>query len=358
MNPIAKDILMHYGVKRRSGRYPWGSGENPFQRSGDFLSRVEELQKNGLNEKDIAEAIGLSTTDLRMQIRVAKHERRALEADRARSLRDDGLSLNEIAKEMGYANDSSIRSLLNENTAANKNRAKVTSDILKKELDKKGILDVGAGVEKELGVSQQTLKEALFILETEGYKHFGVGMPQVTNPGKQTNLELIAKSDKEVNELQRSVYEKPDLVKSVGDYHSTDGGSTYTKLEYPSSIDSKRVSIRYGDQGGLDKDGVIEIRRGVVDLDLGNSHYAQVRILVDGTHYLKGMAMYSNDIPDGADIVFNTNKKSGTPKEKVMKAIKDDPDNPFGAAIKAGGQSKYVGSDGKEHLSAINILNQ
>lgn len=358
MNPIAEDILMHYGVKRRSGRYPWGSGENPFQRSGDFLSRVEELQKNGLNEKDIAEAIGLSTTDLRMQIRVAKHERRALEADRAKSLRDDGLSLNEIAKEMGYANDSSIRSLLNENTAANKNRAKVTSDILKKELDKKGILDVGAGVEKELGVSQQTLKEALFILETEGYKHFGVGMPQVTNPGKQTNLELIAKSDKEVNELQRSVYEKPDLVKSVGDYHSTDGGSTYTKLEYPSSIDSKRVSIRYGDQGGLDKDGVIEIRRGVADLDLGNSHYAQVRILVDGTHYLKGMAMYSNDIPDGADIVFNTNKKSGTPKEKVMKDIKDDPDNPFGAAIKAGGQSKYVGSDGKEHLSAINKLKE
>lgn len=358
MNPIAEDILMHYGVKKRSGRYPWGSGENPYQHSGDFLSRVESLQKEGLSEKDIADAIGLSTTDLRMQVRVAKHERRALEADRARSLREDGLSLNEIAKEMGYANDSSIRSLLNENTAVNKNRAKVTADILKKELEKKGILDVGAGVEKELGVSQQTLKEALFILETEGYKHFGVGMPQVTNPGKQTNLELIAKSDKETNELQRSIYEQPDLVKSVGEYHSTDGGATYTKLEYPASIDSKRVSIRYGDQGGLDKDGVIEIRRGVADLDLGNSHYAQVRILVDGTHYLKGMAMYSNDIPDGADIVFNTNKKSGTPKEKVMKAIKDDPDNPFGAAIKAGGQSKYIGKDGKEHLSAINKLKE
>jgi hypothetical protein len=33
-----------------------------------------------------------------MQVRVAKHERRALEADRARSLHDDGLSLNEIAE--------------------------------------------------------------------------------------------------------------------------------------------------------------------------------------------------------------------------------------------------------------------
>ena len=139
MAPIAEkpslDELMHYGVKRRSGRYPWGSGENPFQRSGDFLSRVNELKSQGLSEREICEALGMKSTDYRMQVRVANHERRALEADRARSLREDGLSLNEIAREMGYANDSSIRSLLNENTAAQKNRARATADILKKELD-------------------------------------------------------------------------------------------------------------------------------------------------------------------------------------------------------------------------------
>lgn len=358
MNHIAEDILMHYGVKKRSGRYPWGSGDNPYQHSGDFLSRVNELKKQGLSEKQICETLHMTTTDYRMQVRVANHERRALEADRARSLREDGLSLNEIAEKMGYANDSSIRSLLNENTAANKNQARVTADRLKNELEEKGFLDVGAGVEKELGVSQNTLKEALFILETEGYKHFGVGMPQVTNRGKQTNMEIIAKSDKEVNELQRDIYNKPDLIKSVGDYYSTDGGKTFNKVEYPASIDSKRVQIRYGDEGGSSKDGVIELRRGVEDLSLGNSHYAQVRILVDGTHYLKGMAMYSDDIPDGVDIVFNTNKKSGTPKEKVMKSIKEDPDNPFGATIKANGQSKYTGKDGKEHLSAINKIKE
>lgn len=358
MKPVAENSLMHYGVKKRSGRYPWGSGDNPYQHSGDFLSRVDELKKQGLSEKEIATAIGLSTTDLRMQVRVAKHERRSLEADRARSLREDGLSLNEIAKKMGYANDSSIRSLLDENTAANKNRAKATAEILKKELEEKGILDVGAGVERELGVSQNTLKEALFILETEGYVHTGVGMPQVTNKGQQTTLEVIAKTDKDAKELQRDIYNDFDIVKSVGDYHSTDSGLTYNKLEYPSSINSDRVKIRYGDEGGINKDGVIEIRRGVEDLDLGNSHYAQVRILVDGTHYLKGMAMYSDDMPEGADIVFNTNKKSGTPKEKVMKEIKNDPDNPFGASIKANGQSKYIGKDGKEHLSAINKLKE
>lgn len=358
MNHIAEDILMHYGVKRRSGRYPWGSGDNPYQHSGDFLSRVNELKGQGLSEKQICEALHMTTTDYRMQVRVANHERRALEADRARSLREDGLSLNQIAEKMGYANDSSIRSLLNENTAASKNAARATAEKLKQELEEKGVLDVGAGVERELGVSQNTLKEALFILETEGYKHFGVGMPQVTNRGKQTNMELIAKSDKEINELQRDIYNKPDLIKSVGDYYSTDGGKTFNKVEYPASIDSNRVHVRYGDEGGSAKDGVIEIRRGVEDLDLGNSHYAQVRILVDGTHYLKGMAMYSDDMPDGADIVFNTNKKSGTPKDSVMKSIKEDPDNPFGATIKANGQSKYIGKDGKEHLSAINKIKE
>lgn len=354
MNPVAEDILMHYGIKRRSGRYPWGSGEQPYQHSGDFLSRVQELQKQGLTEKQIAEGMGLSTTDLRMQMRVAKHERRALEADRARSLREDGLSLNEIAEKMGYANDSSIRSLLNENTAASKNRAKETAEILKKELEEKGMLDVGAGVERELGVSQNTLKEALFIMETEGYNVYGVGIPQVTNPGKQTNTPVLTKPDV----AYRDVYQNMGNIQSVGNYHSTDGGKTYSRLEYPTSIDSKRVKIKYGDEGGTDKDGVIEIRRGVEDLNLGNSHYAQVRILVDGTHYLKGMAMYSDDIPDGVDIVFNTNKKSTTPKMDVMKSIKDDPSNPFGATIKANGQSKYIGKDGKEHLSAINKIKE
>lgn len=361
MNYVAKEIeeaLMHYGVKRRSGRYPWGSGKEPYQHSGDLLSRVEELQKQGFTEKDISETIGLSTTDLRMQLRVAKHERRQLQADRARSLREDGKSLNEIAYLMGFENDSSVRALLNENTAAKKNRARATADILKKELEEKGIIDVGAGAELELGCSQSTLKEALFILETEGYKHFGVGMPQVTNAGKQTTLELIAKSDKDVRELQKDIYEDFSLVKSVENYHSTDSGLSYEKKEYPSSISSDRVDIRYGDQGGKDKDGVIEIRRGVADLNLGNSHYAQVRILVDGTHYLKGMAMYSDDIPDGKDIVFNTNKLSDTPKEKVMKGIKDDPSNPFGASIKAGGQSWYIDANGQKRLSAINKLKE
>ena len=354
MDLVEEDILMHYGVKRRSGRYPWGSGDNPYQHGGDFLARVEELQRLGKTEKQIADELHLSTTDLRMQVRVAKHERRALQADRARSLREDGKTLDEIASILGYANDSSVRALLNENTAANKNKAQATAEILKKELAEKGAIDVGTGVERQLGVSTGVLQEALFILETEGYNRYGVGVPQVNDPNKRTITPVIS-----VPEIdQREVYQNLDLVKSVGDYHSTDGGESWDKREYPASIDSSRVKILYGDEGGTLKDGVIEIRRGVADLDLGDSHYAQVRILVDGTHYLKGMAMYSDDMPDGADIVFNTNKHTGTPKMDVLKKIQDDPDNPFGALIKANGQSHYIDADGNEKLSAINKLKE
>lgn len=354
MNPIAEDILMHYGVKRRSGRYPWGSGEHPFQDSGDFLSRVNELKAQNMSEKEIADALGMSTTSLRTQLRVANHQRRALEADRARSLREEGKSLNEIAQIMGYKNDSSIRSLLNENTANNKNKAAETAEILKREIEEKGMLDVGAGVERELGVSRNTLDEALFILQTEGYNTYGVGIPNVTQKGKQTNTPVLTKPGTEY----KDAYADFSNIKSVGDYYSEDGGNTFKRVQYPQSIDGKRVAIRYGDEGGSDMDGVLQIRRGVEDLDLGNSHYAQVRILVDGTHYLKGMAIYADDLPDGVDIMFNTNKKSGTPKESVMKSIKDDPTNPFGATIKADGQSYYTGKDGKQHLSAINKIKE
>ncbi len=348
------DILMHYGVKRRSGRYPWGSGDNPFQHGGDFLSRVEELQSQGKSEKEIAEELKMSTTDLRMQVRVAKHERRMVLADRAKSLREEGKTLDEIAKIMGYNNDSSVRALLNENTATNKNKARQTAERLKQELAEKGALDVGTGAERELGVSSGVLQEALFILETEGYNRFGVGVPQVNNPKNRTITPIISVPDID----QRQVYQDLSLVKSVGEYHSTDGGESWDKREYPASISSERVKIRYAEEGGLAKDGVIELRRGVPDLDLGASHYAQVRIMVDGTYYLKGMAMYSEDMPDGVDIVFNTNKRSGTPKLDVLKKIQNDPDNPFGAFIKAGGQSHYIDEDGTEKLSAINKLKE
>ena len=359
MNEIAEDILVHYGVKRRSGRYPYGSGEDPYQHTGDFVSRYQELKKTGISETDLAKALGFeTTTDLRSAYRQANNERKRLLADRARSLKDDGLGYSQIGRELGV-NESTVRSWLNENREVNQRRAVKTAERLKEEIKEKGCIDVGAGVERELGVSAGKLSEALDILKSEGYVVEGIGVPQVGNTKNRTTIKVV--HDPSIT--TRELYQDYSKIKSVGNYYSTDGGERWYKREYPASIDSSRVKIKYGDEGpkgntGADKDGVIEIRRGVADLDLGNSHYAQVRILVDGSHYLKGMAMYSDDIPDGVDIVFNTNKKTGTPKMDVLKPIQDDKDNPFGAYIKAEGQYHYTGKDGKEHLGAINKLKE
>ena len=350
------DDVLHYGTPRHSGRYPWGSGKDPYQHSADFLSRVNDLKKSGMSEKEIADAIGLTTTELRVQKSLAKDEQRTLLVDRARSLKEDGLTPTEIGRKMGGIPESTVRSLLNVESEARMNAAKKTAEFLKKQVDKKGMIDVGVGVERELGISKEKLKEALYILEREGYNTYGGGIPQVNNPGKQTNVQVLCPPGTEHKEIYNY-----DKVKTVTDYISYDGGDTFKKaFEYPASMDSKRLQVRYAEDGGIHKDGVIELRRGVKDLDLGNSHYAQVRIMVDGTHYLKGMAIYSDNMPDGVDVIFNTNKKRGTPvcgpkDNTVLKNIKKDPENPFGSLLKEhGGQSYYIDKDGKEKLSLIN----
>lgn len=360
--PSNESVLEHYGTKRHSGRYPWGSGKTPYQHSGDFLSRVNELKKNGLSEKNILETINngmpdeykMGLTEFRIALQKAGHDRKALEYDQIRALKDDGLGWKAIGDKLGMS-ESSVRSKYNNGIGEKVSQAEKIAETLKKEVDKKGMIDISEGANQVLGVSESKLDEAAYILEAEyGYKRYGVGIRQPTNVRQQTNITVLAKPEYD----QKYAYQHQDQIDSLGDYHSDDGGDTFTKLQRPASLDSSRVAIRYGDEGGLDKDGVIEIRRGVPDLDLGKSHYAQVRILVDGDHYLKGMAVYSDDLPDGVDIMFNTNKPSGTPKMKVLKEAKADPDNPFGAAIKANGQSTYIGADGKEHLSPINKLKE
>lgn len=359
MNYIAEDILMHYGIPRRSGRYPWGSGDDPYQRGGkDFLGRIDELKKQGWSEtpENIQKEFGLTTSQYRTEKALAKNERRMLNVATAKSLKEDGLGESEIGRRMGV-NESTVRSWLNEESETRMNEAKKTSDFIKKQIDEKGIIDVGSGVERELGISKERLNQSLELLEREGYPVYGGRIPQATNKGKFTTVKVVCPPGTE----HKDIYEafNNDKVKSLKEYTSHDGGDTFDKYMPPSSFDSKRLKIRYGDEGGIDKDGIIEIRRGVDDLSLGNSRYAQVRILVDGTHYLKGMAVYSDDMPDGVDVVFNTNKSKGTPalgpkNNTVLKPIKDDPDNPFGALIKAGGQSYYIDKDGKRQLSPIN----
>ena len=53
------DVLEHYGIKRRSGRYPWGSGDRPYQNSnkhsGDYaLNRTYKNAVKNENRKQAA----------------------------------------------------------------------------------------------------------------------------------------------------------------------------------------------------------------------------------------------------------------------------------------------------------------
>ena len=349
------DELVHYGMPRRSGRYPWGSGDNGYQHNRDFLSRVEDLKKQGWTEtpENIKAAFGLTTTQYRTEKALAKDERRMLNVARAKSLTQDGKSPTEIGREMGV-NESTVRSWLNEKSEARMKQAQETAAFLKQRVDEKGMIDVGTGVERELNISKEKLKQALYILEREGYPVYKGGIPQATNPGQQTNQQVLCVPGTEHKEIYNF-----DKIHTVKDYISRDGGDTYEKkFHYPESLDSKRLQIRYAEEGGIDKDGIVELRRGVEDLSLGESRYSQVRILVDGTHYIKGMAVYSDNMPDGVDVVFNTNKKLGTDMHKVLKEIKKDPDNPFGSAIKdamQGGQYWYDDpKTGKKKLGLIN----
>lgn len=349
------DFLSHYGTPRHSGRYPWGSGDNPYQRTKSFLSYVDDLKKSGLTEVEIAKGLGMTTTQLRAKRSIAVAEKRSADQAMATRLKEKGYSNVKIAERMGI-NESVVRSLLN---PVLKERAKITSNIaglIKENVDSKKYLDVGSGTEAYLGVSKTKLNTAVSMLENEGYKVQYVKVKQV-GTGKYTSIKVLTKEDVPWTELNNN----KDKIENVSGY-TEDGGRTILGLESPSIVNSSRVYVRYGDKGGSDKDGIIELRRNVEDLDLGSSRYAQVRISVDGTHYLKGMALYSDDIPNGYDIVFNTNKKTGTPiksddpnASQVFKSYKSDPDNPFGATVR---QKHYIGKDGKDHLSALNIVNE
>ena len=353
--PVDAEVLEHYGMPRRSGRYPWGSGENPYQHGDDFLSRVESLKKDGWEEtpENIRNTFGMTTTQYRTEKSLCKDERRMLDVARAKSLKEDGLGATEIGRQMGIS-ESTVRSLLNADSESRMKQARNAANFMREQVDKKGMVDVGKGVERELHISEEKMNQALTILEREGYHVYNGRFPQATNPNQMTTQKVLTKPD-----IPHSEIYDLDKVKPLTDYFSTDDGETFhRKFTYPESLDSKRLMIRYNEDGGIEKDGVIELRRGCQDLSLGDSKYAQVRIMVDGKKYLKGMAVYSDDMPDGVDVIFNTNKTKDVPKMEVLKDVKSDPDNPFGSLIKdadQGGQYWYKDAKtGEEKLGLIN----
>lgn len=338
-----KNFLAHIGIKRRSGRYPWGSGGNSEQRGSSFLGYVEALRKEGLSEVQIAEGMGISTTQLRARKSIARNEQRAALLAQATRLREKGMSNVAIGQRLKMP-ESSVRALFNKDIQDKANIIAQTANMLREHVENKKMIDVGAGVETQLGIARTKLNTAISLLEEEGYKLHYVKVKQL-GTGKETSIKVLTKDDVSYSEVAKNKSE----IRPISDFSYTpDKGRSYYGLKPIEHVKSDRIMIRYKEDGGGDKDGVIELRRDVEDLSLGTRNYAQVRVGVDGTHYLKGMAMHTIDkMPAGIDIIYNTSKPKGTDPKKVFKELKDDPDNPFGTVIKPNGQRR-----------ALNIVNE
>ncbi len=345
--------IKHYGTPRHSGRYPWGSGDNPYQRNAAWLAQYRQLHDEGQTDSEIAKGMGISTTELRAKRSIASAEEKQGLISRARKLKEKGYTNAQIAEEMGMpaSAESTVRNWLKSDVEKNAQKLDNTAAMLKRQVAEKGAIDIGAGVELELNVSKDNLATAAAMLKEKGYEIIKVKIPQANNPDQYTTTQVLAAPGTKWADL----YYNPDKIKSITEY-SGDGGLTFRKVEYPESVDSKRIYIRYAEDGGLDKDGTIELRRGVDDLSLGDVNYAQVRIAVDDHLYAKGMAYYSDNIPKGYDMVVNSNKAEGTPIEKVLKEMKTkkdpvtgeeviDKENPFGATIKDGGHGQTFFDD-------------
>ena len=345
--------LKHYGILRRSGRYPWGSGDNVADRSKGFLDWFRSMLSQGLSEQEAAEGIGMTTTQIREARTIARAEKKAADVALAQRLKDKGYSNSAIGRRMEIP-ESSVRNLLKPGADDNAKIISTTVDVLRENVDKKQFIDVGKGVEASLGISKEKLGTALAVLKDEGYVVHTVKKPQLGTK-EETTFKVLAPP----GTTQKEVWQNSDKISQWGiDHFSDDGGRTAFGIQPPMSLDPSRVAVRYAEEGGTDADGVMYVRPGVADVSIGASQYAQVRVKVGDSHYLKGMAVYKDDLPDGVDVMFNTNKSNTGNKLDALKELKSDPDNPFGAVIKR----QLIETDpktGKEKLtSTMNILQE
>lgn len=389
-----EEFLIHYGVGpddnppgRGSGRYAKGSGENPNQHDIGLQATVSKLKKDGMSMPEIALYLGYtnrfgkpSTGTLRAELSMEDQRRKANLAQAVPKYKASGMSNKAIADKLGIS-ETSVRNYLRDDYILKEDKATQVANCLKEELKTKHAIDIGSGVELSVmnGCSTERMKTAVEILKKQGYNEHLVKVEQMGNPGNYTTIKVLADDTVTWSDLNKDKTLIKPFQSNVSD---TAGRESPLGLLPVKSIDSKRVYINYAENGGEERDGEIELRRGVEDISLGKSMYSQVRIGVDDKYYMKGMAIYSDRVPEGYDIIYNTNKKAGTPPEDVFKPMKTlkNPDgsdsgvvdqaNPFGASIKvnqydesgtlvAGGQSYCLDKDGKptKELRVINKVN-
>lgn len=366
-----------------SGRYRKGTGEKP-QRNKDIYTMYIELSKAGLTQKQIADMWHMSTTELRSAYSLGSAETRHDNVVEAKRLFDLGYSKSAIGRRMG-ASESTVRSWLDDSIDIRKSKVNERAEVLKRFIDENGYVDIGAGTEMYLGCTSTSLKNTILMLQQQGYKKQYYTVPQVGTNHKTTMMVLAAPGMP--YKTGDDKFNIPSLA-MVGRQFDENGDVGALGLLKPVSVDPSRIMIRYNenDSGGVEKDGLIELRD-IPEFSLGNARYAQVRIGVNDTHYLKGMAINTNEMPDGVDIIFNTNKTKDIPMlsddpkaDTVLKPMKRnettgeiDWDNPFGATIKKANspddddydddnvkaQRHYIDPvTGQKKLSPVNIVSE
>lgn len=363
-----EDYIAHYGVLRRSGRFPWGSGGPEIASNRSFLDHVESLKKQGLSDVDICIGMGIgrtdkngefhpSTTQLRAAKSIARHEEKQAEIAQAQKLHDKGMSNVEVGKRMGVG-ESYVRTLLAPGAKDKADKLMSTANVLKEEVKNKTYVDVGAGTElgisvgSKMGISQTQLNTAVAMLQEEGYMVHSLKTPQI-GTGKDTNRKILCPPGTPWSEVQKN-RDKIQQIEAFSEDHGRSFGGL--KKHPPVSIDPGRVAIRYKEEGGAGSDGVIYVRPGVDDLSLGSARYAQVRVKIGDGHYAKGMAMYNDDLPKGVDLLFNTNKSSTGNKLDALKELEADPDLPFGSITRP--LLRNAGAPDEHVVSAMNIVNE
>jgi len=352
------DFIAHYGVARRSGRYPYGSGGNESgdKRNKSFLDFVDDMKRQGLSEKEIADYHKMSIADLRSAKTYAREQDQRDKVAMAVRLKDKGMSNPAIAKQMGLSGESAVRALIADSQKEQKETLTSVAEMLKGHVDEKKFVDIGRGVETQInnsGISQQRLAAAVFVLKEQGYQVHTVNVPAV-GTGFNTKTKVLVPP----GVTQKEAWQNRFNIQQIST-QTDDGGRHFAKEHPIVSVNPKRVDVRYKEDGGENADGVIYVRPGVKDLSMGNASYAQVRIQVGDGHYLKGMAMYKDDLPDGVDLQFNTNKSKETHPNKLdtMKKLSKDTDLPFESVTRP--LVLDLGHPKKERVeSAMNIVNE
>ena len=397
------NYISHHGVAhdddppgRGSGRYAWGEGERQHQHEWGVYDRYKKLKALGMKDTEIAEAMGFFVTDKdgnpiidsttgkpKVNVSKLKAEKQiatnVVKSDKNAEVNRYLNSINpatgknytptEIGKILGI-NESTVRGMKDKDKNDTNNKTFEVADTLEKAVKEKGLIDVGRGTELlvggEEGVSTDRLKTSLEILKNKGYNVYIIPIKQVGGDGdNQTNIKVLAPPGVSYNDAFKDRLNIKSLEDSYSakDYMNMMGGSD------PVRVSLDRVKVLFDEEGGTERDGMVQLRAvrdkdgnlvpACPDLSIGNAKYAQVRIATEGDHFIKGMAVYSEDLPKGVDILVNSNKSITKGKEGALKDLAKNADgtlttNPFGATTI---QTTFTDpKTGKQMQSAINIV--